>query len=138
MLSRRAHGERGSVALVMIVAAVLAAVVAMLVTRTISDGRAGRTQQHREAAMALAEVGLANAQAAISQGEDATDVSLRGSHGGDSWAVRLRRVAPDRWELAAVGRSGPSSRGVTAALTRGPTGFRISEWTERPAGRIDI
>ncbi|MCC6226152.1 MAG: hypothetical protein IT195_07090 [Microthrixaceae bacterium] len=137
-VGRLRGGERGSVALVVIVATVLAAVVATLVSQTISDGRSARFQQNREAAIAQAEQGLANAHAAISQGEEAADITLRGSGADGSWTVRSRKVGADRWELSALGRSGGAARGVTAALTRRSAGFAITEWTERPASQLRL
>lgn len=89
---RRPPTERGSVAVAMVVLMTCAALAGVLVTRNLSTARASVRAEHRLEALALTEVGIAEAESRILDGERVFEASGRG--GAGTWSVVVRPSAP--------------------------------------------
>ena len=141
--ARRAMGERGSVALVVMVIFVMASLAAIMVTRSAGDLRLSVIEQHQAAADAASDLGIARAVARIQVGESATGFDDIGSVADATWSVNVRQVDATRWDLISTGQSGSSTRPVLrrdrSGRQRGLGGRRMASARRRrePPGDHD-
>jgi len=133
VLSAR-RGERGNVALAVVVMVLMATLGATLVSRVQVDARAQRGLQSRDQALALAEVGAAAAQGRIGVGESASSFTLAGTTTTGQWTASATRAATARWEVTATGSSEGAGRAVEFAVVRDSTQrWVVREWRESAA-----
>jgi Tfp pilus assembly protein PilX len=129
------RGERGSVALAVIIIVLLAGLAAVMVSRNSADGRTTRARQDRAAALAAADAGLAETVSQAAMARD-KELSVTGDVVSATWTSTATRIAPERWAVTVVGRSHGQRRTITATLVqRGGSGWLVSDWHEGPGAR---
>lgn len=129
------RAERGSVALVVMVAAVIASLAAITVSRLAFDGRVIVGGEDRTVARSAAERGVAVARAGIAAGET-EGFETRETLTGGGYTVRAVPLDEKLWEIDSTGTSAPVSVAVLARVARDDQGvWRLVEWAERVVER---
>ena len=135
MLSRRTprDGERGTIALGMVVLLVCSALAGLLVARNISAGREAIREDHRQRALGAADVGLAAVEARLGLGVTA-GFTADGEVGTDHWAATATAATPSEFDVQVTGSSAGQSRTVTATVRRVGATLEVERWREVPGG----
>jgi Tfp pilus assembly protein PilX len=102
MLTRRRSGERGSVAVVIIVLMVLTLLSMGVVARTLSSQRQVRTNQDFNAGLAGADAGVSDALFLLDQGQSAT-FSNSGTAGKSTFSYTATKVDTNTFTIASKG-----------------------------------
>ena len=124
-------GERGTIALAMVVLLICSALAGVLVTRNLSAGREGIRQEHRERALGAADVGFAASEARIAVGAS-SGFGLTGDVGTDSWTATVAALSPSEFDVTVTGTSGAWSRTVHSTVRRGAGAIEVNGWREVP------
>lgn len=130
----RRPGERGAIAMAVMVVVICAALATAMVTRNLATAGRSVHDQHRAEALGSAELGLAHAQAAIGAGASA---SFRASSGGDGprWEVEVDAAGGGVFELRSTGTSHGERRTIELHVERRADGVHADAWHEvAPAG----
>lgn len=131
--SSRRGGDRGSVALVVLVIFVMAGLAAVMVSRNAVDLRLAVTEEHQAAADAAIDLGIARATGRVQSGETDKEFVEAGTAGDAAWTVTVRRVDDARWDVDAEATSDRSTRRVSAAIVKRPgSQWAVSQWRRTP------
>ena len=98
-MTERGRGDRGSVAVAIVLMVTFAGLGAVLIDRAMADARAQSQLQWRTTASAALDAGAASAVARIGAGEPAGSFTDSGSSAGISWNVQAAQASPTRWDV---------------------------------------
>lgn len=127
--------DRGSVAMVVMIAAVIASLAAITVSRVAFDGRVIAGGEDRTVARHAADRGVAVARAGIAAGMT-EGFGTRESLARGRYEVRAVPLDEQVWEIESTGTSEPVSVAVRARVAPDPDGiWRLVEWEERVVER---
>jgi hypothetical protein len=127
MLTRR--GERGSIAMGVMVLLVCATLAAALVARNVAAANQSVQAQHRAQALGAAEMGLAHAEAAVAAGASGS-FRAEGSTGSATWVVDVAEEADGTFLARSTGRAASASRTVELRLQSRADGVHRDRWHE--------
>ncbi len=126
----RADRERGSVALVVMVMFIMASLAAIMVSRTMADGRVVVGDGDRLVALDAADQGTAVALARVSGGETA-DFSDAGSSGAARWTTTVHPISSTEWSVTATGSVSGVTRDVDARIVLDDDKvWHLRQWSE--------
>jgi hypothetical protein len=112
--------ERGSTLLIaLMVMTILTTLSLGVLARTLSVMSFVRHGQDFDAALAVADAGLADALHALDQGGTPATWTTTGTSGGGHWTYRATKVSDKEYEVRSLGEVGGSRHGVRARVTRG-------------------
>lgn len=119
-------------ALAMVVLMTCAALAGVMVTRNLSEARASVRAEHRTQALALAQVGVVDAESRILDGQRSFDSSGDLGDRG-SWTSRARQIdkaAPNVIEVTSVARVGGERRAVAVTVEVDRRSIKRKDWSE--------
>jgi len=124
------RGERGNVAMAVVIIVLIAGLTAVMVSRNSADGRTTRDRQDRAAALGAADAGLAEtvSRAAVTSDPDFT---VSGNVVSATWTSTAKHVDPGRWEVTVTGHANSQQRTISAQLIQSDgSGWLVSDWHE--------